>query len=714
MGIPKFYSWYSQSEIFRETIHRQPPTNIQIFAIDVNGLIHTNAQKIFGYGGEINTKTDEQLGVAQSNGSTVYSQERYDELEQELFTAIFNDIVGLTRTVAPSETLIIAVDGPAPLAKISQQRNRRYKSASEPSRSKIFDSNCITPGTDFMFRLDEFIQETLVAVQNWDQKIDTDEVIGQYATGLPVHIIYSGHLTPGEGEHKIADELRKIPTANKKVVVHGADADLFMIYLTQLKNGWENIYLFRNNFKDYTVNSLIDLRRLNSILNNSFGAVPSAADDFVVMLYLIGNDFLPPLAVFSRVPDALQTLYGGYRMWLAQNPQGSLGSLTDGYQIVWKNLAGYLDFISGSYGNILYTRWALNEDGMITTPMPSIVTDSISMFSRVNGPSSVLTRTFNVEAFKSSWYVYLFSPKTSNIKVTVLPQDIDELVSKYLEGIAWVYNYYRYGVSNLNVSWFYPYNYGPLLSDVGAFINRSTATPWIREPIYSHTQFINSLVQLVLVLPPSSIMLVPTKLKQFYSEQSPIMDMLPSHFYYDNKGKMQDYQGHLILPQVQPARIVRLLAALGITEEEYATYGPAQTIDVHRNLLGQLTIQTVQPRVYHGGNRGRGGQRGRGQGGRGQGGRGRGNQGSRGARVSFSPQVQYHPIPSRSSEPEVPLISTTPIISATPLIPLNPLNTLTPLTSSLRGGRDQEGRGGRGGRGGQRGRERSTRGRGKK
>ena len=63
----------------------------------------------------------------------------------------------------------MAVDGVAPRAKMNQQRGRRFRSAKEAEMNEKkakdkgeklpdeerFDSNCITPGTPFMVRLQE-------------------------------------------------------------------------------------------------------------------------------------------------------------------------------------------------------------------------------------------------------------------------------------------------------------------------------------------------------------------------------------------------------------------------------------------------------------------------------------------------------------------------------------------------------------------------------
>lgn len=55
-----------------------------------------------------------------------------------------------------------------------------------------FDSNCITPGTDFMLKL-------CLALQKWvDYKMLSDPFWKDGAT-----VIVSGPDVPGEGEHKV-------------------------------------------------------------------------------------------------------------------------------------------------------------------------------------------------------------------------------------------------------------------------------------------------------------------------------------------------------------------------------------------------------------------------------------------------------------------------------------------------------------------------------
>lgn len=93
--------------------------------------------------------------------------------ETAMFKKIFLYVDRLYKLVRPTRVLYLAVDGVAPRAKMNQQRSRRFRSAKEAEITaselvaqgkdapgqRRFDSNCITPGTDFMLKLSLAMQK---------------------------------------------------------------------------------------------------------------------------------------------------------------------------------------------------------------------------------------------------------------------------------------------------------------------------------------------------------------------------------------------------------------------------------------------------------------------------------------------------------------------------------------------------------------------------
>ena len=95
-----------------------------------------------------------------------------------------------------------------------------------PSKKKSpWDSNVITPGTDFMIGLSNFIRYYIRC------RISGG---GEFWKNLTV--VFSDASVPGEGEHKIMAYVRRSRIAdgadvNTKHVLHGLDADLIMLGL---------------------------------------------------------------------------------------------------------------------------------------------------------------------------------------------------------------------------------------------------------------------------------------------------------------------------------------------------------------------------------------------------------------------------------------------------------------------------------------------------
>lgn len=189
-GIPKLFRW--MIDLYPlvlgsvgEGISNNEMT-VDNFYLDMNGIIHT---------------------CTHSNNDKLVPLN-----EQEMFLRIFAYTDQLYKLVKPKKVMYLAIDGVAPRAKMNQQRSRRFRSSKEREaliaeyiskegslpEDESFDSNCITPGTEFMYRLS-------LAFQKWiEYKMKTDKF---YQNNI--EIIFSGPDVPGEGEHKIMDYIRE-------------------------------------------------------------------------------------------------------------------------------------------------------------------------------------------------------------------------------------------------------------------------------------------------------------------------------------------------------------------------------------------------------------------------------------------------------------------------------------------------------------------------
>lgn len=227
----------------------------------------------------------------------------------------FEDAV-IKRTVAyirqldahvAARLLYVAVDGVAPMAKLKQQRMRRFKSAvtaeeeaaikaattdrSSGTRGKTelperWDTNAITPGTEFMERL----TEALYAFQESNKG----------------RVVVSPADEAGEGEQKIMAYMRKNESYGD-AVIYGLDADLIILALYHNATRGTTVDLLREETEfggGVKVDSrgeeqflYLDTTRLADALYSTYGKPGQLRTaflaDFVGAMSLQGNDFVP-------------------------------------------------------------------------------------------------------------------------------------------------------------------------------------------------------------------------------------------------------------------------------------------------------------------------------------------------------------------------------------------------------------------------------------
>lgn len=536
MGIPFFYKWLKNTHR-KKVLRRNLPFNVSSFNMDFNGIIHEAAQEIYAYGEKEDAKRAELIKKADPL-----------LLEAELHAAISEKLLKIHASVNPAETTVLAVDGVAPQAKIAQQRQRRYKSAlsSLSGEAKVFDSNCITPGTDFMMRLDNFIQRWLVA----NNKI------------LPPKVVYSSHMVPGEGEHKIMDLFRSGEVSGEGIhVIYGMDADLIMLSLLAPVN---NIFLMRED-----INDVIDIEALKEVIREELGT-PTAIEDFVIMLYLLGNDFLPHMPTFSDLEETIETMIRIYRM----NGKSLSGMDGDEKTLNWEGFVSFLRELAREEARLL------EMESMREVKFPSRMMElAIKRTSVINAGLSIdkvkKTSTFDYNVFRSAWYDNAFKNKgDESVFRKLMPgykfgldnNKIVEMAKSYLTGISWVYRYYNTGKGGINDEYVYRYHYSPLLLDISIVASNFIVTPEMYH-FNDEAPIINPVHQLLAVMPLKSKNLIPEEVRHLTKSDSVIADYFPKDAIIEKDGVNNDWQGTILINFVDMERILSAVENTSIFSE---------------------------------------------------------------------------------------------------------------------------------------------------
>lgn len=140
-----------------------------------------------------------------------------------LASRLYVELDNLITLINPQKFVYLVVDGTVPRCKLNQQRSRRYKSVNkEKVEGDIFDSNVISPGTEYMERVNEIIQYYI------QHRTET------HPLWKKLTVMYSSHRCPGEGEHKIIEFLQHTIQQNKfddnlRYLIYGNDADLVVL-----------------------------------------------------------------------------------------------------------------------------------------------------------------------------------------------------------------------------------------------------------------------------------------------------------------------------------------------------------------------------------------------------------------------------------------------------------------------------------------------------
>ncbi|XP_049332694.1 5'-3' exoribonuclease 1 isoform X2 [Astyanax mexicanus] len=586
MGVPKFYRWISERyPCLSEVVKEQQIPEFDNLYLDMNGIIH-----------QCSHPNDEDV--------------HFRITEEKIFADIFHYLEVLFRIIKPRKVFFMAVDGVAPRAKMNQQRGRRFRSAKEaedkikkalekgevlPTEAR-FDSNCITPGTEFMARLQEQLKYFV------HSKLSTDRM------WQGVRVYLSGHETPGEGEHKIMEFIRSEIVKpghdpNTRHCLYGLDADLIMLGLTSHEPHFSLLreevrFGGKKNQKritapEETTFHLLHLSLMREYIDYEFSPLREKIsfeydleriiDDWILMGFLVGNDFIPHLPHLHINHDALPLLYRTYITVLPTlggylNENGNLNLAhfekyleklaefdREHFSEVFVDLKWFESKVGNKYLNEaagLAAEEALGKNGRKCKTFE----DSLCLAALDGGKDSRCASGKaeggeedgeDEDMFETEFRQYKRTYYMTKMGVEVVSDEFLASQARcYVEGIQWILHYYYHGVQSW--SWYYPYHYAPFLSDVRN-IAGLRLTFDLGKPFMPFEQLLG-------VLPAASKDLLPKCYQHLMtSEGSPIIEYYPLDFKTDLNGKQQEWEAVVLIPFIDERR---LLAAMELYTDQ--------------------------------------------------------------------------------------------------------------------------------------------------
>jgi 5'-3' exonuclease len=461
----------------------------------------------------------------------------------------------------PAE-VYLAVDGVVPMAKIRQQRLRRFKSVWMTGQERtlgvrkpgeeVWDTNSITPGTAFMEKL-SFELGSLCSKHGW---------------------ILSGAEYEGEGEQKLMSWIRERPAEwfnGKSIFVYGLDADLIILSMLHAGTGpsaaaeW-SILREKQEFGKLAAAAgtagflLLNISKLVPVLFPNVAERESYLYDYVAGMCLLGNDFVPhSLSIHirehghDRLEKALYEIHTeGLRLLVKE----------DGIY-VWNKLALeriLLEWLKTESEDIITSfkqKYKMrgptprNDNEWKLLPLQNLPIDWADE-NRIWDKETLL------EGWKAQYYL--------ENGLTVCAADVAVRCREYCKGLQWIIDYYtgQRSAAQHSCEWMYAWNYPPLWSDLYEYIRGQDTLPLPPIQLGSPLQ---PQEQLSLVLPLESWELIRNPNLRLLCSRAPAY--WPQKFKFVSLGKRWLWECPPLIPIMTIARLRSLTAS---TEVKYSPW----------------------------------------------------------------------------------------------------------------------------------------------
>uniref|UniRef100_A0A7M4EVU5 5'-3' exoribonuclease n=1 Tax=Crocodylus porosus TaxID=8502 RepID=A0A7M4EVU5_CROPO len=580
MGVPAFFRWLSRKypSIIVNCVEERPkecngvkipvdtskpnPNEVEFdnLYLDMNGIIHPC--------------THPEDKPAPKN-------------EDEMMVAIFEYIDRLFNIIRPRRLLYMAIDGVAPRAKMNQQRSRRFRASKEGMeateekqrvRQEIlakggilpaeevkerFDSNCITPGTEFMDNLAKCLRYYVADRLNNDPGWKN------------LTVILSDASAPGEGEHKIMDYIRRQRAQpnhdpNTHHCLCGADADLIMLGLATHE---PNFTIIREEFKPNKPRPCALCNQLGHEVKDCQGLPREKQDDpelsilFFLQGYLTESGFVNlqrvqmiMLAVgevedniFKKRKDDEEN-FKRRQKEKRKRMKRDQPSFIPGGQFSPQALGSGNRSSPQTISNPRQAAFEMRMQNSTPSASPNTSFTSDGTPSPAGGikrkaedSDSEPEPEDNIRLWEAGWKQRYYKNKF----------DVDASDEKFRRKVV-----RSYGCASWK--WFYPFHYAPFASDFDGIAD-------LPSDFEKGTKPFRPLEQLMGVFPAASgNFLPPTWRKLMTDPESSIIDFYPEDFAIDLNGKKFAWQGVALLPFVDERRLRAALEEVypDLTSEE--------------------------------------------------------------------------------------------------------------------------------------------------
>ncbi|XP_066586581.1 5'-3' exoribonuclease 1-like isoform X2 [Prorops nasuta] len=334
-----------------------------------------------------------------------------------------------------------------------------------------FDANSIKPGTLFMTKLIDQLKYFIT------YKISNDR------EWQNCKVILSGPEVPGEGEQKIIDHIKFLNSEpdynpNMKHCIYGQDADLIILSLC---SHVPNIFVIRNiKLSDVetketkvpaeTKFTIVHLSLLKKYIEYEFSSlkkkinffnVEKIIDDWILMGFLIGNDYIPPLPNLNNFKKAfplLSNVYieilptlGGY-----MNESGTLN--LSRFEIFMRKVSDINIELLTNFCNDLECC----EDNVMQTNVDNNALPKDLIQNNAESISVALSDKLNIDKCSNNDEIIEENNDDTDNKNSNKCDIIDALrsqIESYIKTIQWILSYYYKDCCSW--TWSYPYFFSP-------------------------------------------------------------------------------------------------------------------------------------------------------------------------------------------------------------------------------------------------------------